>query len=190
MLSVAVASLAVGVVAVTVVVAVAVAAAVIAALAVSALLVMTVIAMTALAAVLTVAAAFAAVVPGRTAVVPAGGVAVAAALLVPLGRLDGGLDLGLAGLPVAVAGLGLLLSGSLDAFLHQLIVQNPLVQIGILHPDLHGVAETIDLAGALSDYAVMLLVKLIEIAPDVAQRDHSLDIGGLDLHIHSPVRET
>ena len=76
------------------------------------------------------------------------------------------------------------------ASLNQFIIKELLLQISRFHADFHRVAEVIDDAGTLAHDAVMLLVELEEIGLDIAERDHSFNLGRLDFHIHSPFGKT
>ena len=76
------------------------------------------------------------------------------------------------------------------AGLHKFIVKELLLQIGLLDPDLDGIAEVVDNLGPLADNPVPVLVKFEIIRLDVTQGHHSLDLRRLGLDIHSPFGET
>ena len=76
------------------------------------------------------------------------------------------------------------------ASLNQLIIKELLLQICRFHADFHRVAEVIDDACTLAHDAVMFLIELEEIGLDIAECDHSFNLGRLDFHIHSPFGKT
>ena len=76
------------------------------------------------------------------------------------------------------------------ASLNQFIIKEFLLQIGRFHANFNRVAEIVDNACTLAHDAVMFLIELEEIRLDIAECDHSFNLGRLDFHIHSPFGKT